>query len=1107
MATIRVDVVGDSTSLKRALAEAGGASEKVGGQFSHLAKTMLGLGAAFVGASGLIEGFKKSVEAAEALNVATRQLDAQLKTNGESVKAVAPYVEQLNAKFEKLGFTSADTEAAFTRLDRASGSAKVAFNNMGLAADLAAAKHISFQQAALLIGKVIDGNTSALNRYGIAIPKGTSAVDALAIAHQKLAGQAAAAATPMKVFSATVTDLEAKIGEQLLPVIDKYLGKIDNWLSKSANQKKITDDVAKAVSLFEQAIQAASGVVQALIGPTKTVVTALGGFKKVIEDLIVLKVVLTLSGWAGSFTNVGTQADTAKGKVFGLKGMLAGLPTAVAITVALNIIESAHTTKSGLHRYSGSAGWGNLGNDLAGIVGLDWQGGKNTGGGSIPGQLGALTGGNAAGISASGMGTGKAKLLALAKSALGTPYLWGGSGPGGFDCSGLVQWAFANGLDVTIPRTTYQQAATGKAVLPQNASIGNVVFTNYGEGGKKGPGHEGLIVGFNKAGQPIIEAAPHTGSKVQTYQGYQAFTGGGAFQVRDLTGKTSLGIPGKDTLPDLTTHKPPKPHTAAAKLPTDLLNEISKFADAAKNAAGQAAVDDLRKEEAALKTAVAKLKAIKNPNAATQRELQTYENRLNDVTTAADKAQKAITDNAFIKGIPAKLKGFTAKISADSSKYNSLMTKAQYDTGAALDGDFQDIAAVLQDKASYLTGERSKLQAMMKGQDKTVRAAITAKIKTIGTELQTVATEAQQNLQNIAQALQQKVQQAKADFEGALATLQGEALTELQSNLYSQYGVTGDQAQLDAMQQADQQKSLNDALASAQKQLTADLVAGSGATQDTIDADKAAVAQAQRAIDENNLALRIANEKNQADQEYLRQSKELTTQLGAWQTAVENGTGSVSGLSAIFNKFGLQVPTSFGAVSSSAGALAKQMMALAAVIAKITGTPVSAATATGPAVYGHGQLPGDPTGASSGSYTYPGGPGGTIAPGDSNIHTPGHQMAMGGILHAFSGTMVPGVPKASDYVPALLNGGEMILNAGQQMQLWKMIQSGSGFGSSYWNLPKAGGHNSPAASRGTTVVQNFHIAGTVVAEKELMQLIRTQSARASLRGTTVFGPN
>ena len=67
-------------------------ADKAGGQFAGLAKTMVGLGAAFLGASSILEGLKKSVQAAEALNVATKQLDAQLRANGESVKAVTPFV-------------------------------------------------------------------------------------------------------------------------------------------------------------------------------------------------------------------------------------------------------------------------------------------------------------------------------------------------------------------------------------------------------------------------------------------------------------------------------------------------------------------------------------------------------------------------------------------------------------------------------------------------------------------------------------------------------------------------------------------------------------------------------------------------------------------------------------------------------------------------------------------------------------------------------------------------------------------------------------------------------------------------------------------------------
>ncbi|MGH9157664.1 MAG: C40 family peptidase [Acidimicrobiales bacterium] len=56
------------------------------------------------------------------------------------------------------------------------------------------------------------------------------------------------------------------------------------------------------------------------------------------------------------------------------------------------------------------------------------------------------------------------RVIAAAMTQLGVPYRWGGTTPGvGFDCSGLVQWAFAQ-AGVTLPRTTSQQILTGVAV-------------------------------------------------------------------------------------------------------------------------------------------------------------------------------------------------------------------------------------------------------------------------------------------------------------------------------------------------------------------------------------------------------------------------------------------------------------------------------------------------------------------------------------------------------------------------------------------------------------------------------------------------------------------
>lgn len=101
----------------------------------------------------------------------------------------------------------------------------------------------------------------------------------------------------------------------------------------------------------------------------------------------------------------------------------------------------------------------------------------------------------------------------LAEHYLGTPYVYGGDKPGGFDCSGLLQYVWGkNG--VNIPRTTYQQWSAGKAVGLHQLQPGDAVFFRGSDpmvqGGKVLPGHVAMYIGNGK----VIQA-PHTGADVQ----------------------------------------------------------------------------------------------------------------------------------------------------------------------------------------------------------------------------------------------------------------------------------------------------------------------------------------------------------------------------------------------------------------------------------------------------------------------------------------------------------------------------------------------------------------------------------------------------------------
>ncbi len=86
-----------------------------------------------------------------------------------------------------------------------------------------------------------------------------------------------------------------------------------------------------------------------------------------------------------------------------------------------------------------------------------------------------------------GSGAGAAAVQA-ALSRLGDPYVWGGSGPGAFDCSGLVMWAFQQS-GVFLPHSSQMQSAGGQAVSLNDMQPGDVV-TYYSDAS-----HVGLYIG------------------------------------------------------------------------------------------------------------------------------------------------------------------------------------------------------------------------------------------------------------------------------------------------------------------------------------------------------------------------------------------------------------------------------------------------------------------------------------------------------------------------------------------------------------------------------------------------------------------------------------
>ncbi len=97
--------------------------------------------------------------------------------------------------------------------------------------------------------------------------------------------------------------------------------------------------------------------------------------------------------------------------------------------------------------------------------------------------------------------------VSYAEAQLGKPYLFGGTGPAAFDCSGLVMMAY-RAAGVTIPRTSQQQFAQLPHVPASQVVPGDLVFFAGSDGTPTDPGHVGLVIGKNQMVEAYATGTP-----------------------------------------------------------------------------------------------------------------------------------------------------------------------------------------------------------------------------------------------------------------------------------------------------------------------------------------------------------------------------------------------------------------------------------------------------------------------------------------------------------------------------------------------------------------------------------------------------------------------
>lgn len=77
------------------------------------------------------------------------------------------------------------------------------------------------------------------------------------------------------------------------------------------------------------------------------------------------------------------------------------------------------------------------------------------------------------------------RIAAIASQGVGRPYVWGGTSPAGWDCSGFVSWVYAQ-AGISLPRTTEAIRSVGTPVSASQAQPGDVMYW---------PGHVGIYMG------------------------------------------------------------------------------------------------------------------------------------------------------------------------------------------------------------------------------------------------------------------------------------------------------------------------------------------------------------------------------------------------------------------------------------------------------------------------------------------------------------------------------------------------------------------------------------------------------------------------------------
>lgn len=271
-----VTVLGDSTSAERALASVGDASDKAGSKLedfgAKVGPKMVAAGAA-AGAAGVY-----LTKLADEGKIATAQLRTAIENAGGSYDELAPRIGKVSDRLIKLGFDDEATARSLATLTTATQDPAKALDSMGLAADIAASRHISLESASDKLAKAYSGNVKVLKEFGINLSANATAEEraaAMTELQARVQGQAAAQAdnfgTKMESLKIRAENVAEAIGAKVGPALTiagPLMAGLGGILSSGllpALASGVTAAAGFAVSMVSAGLSAAAAAIPVMI--------------------------------------------------------------------------------------------------------------------------------------------------------------------------------------------------------------------------------------------------------------------------------------------------------------------------------------------------------------------------------------------------------------------------------------------------------------------------------------------------------------------------------------------------------------------------------------------------------------------------------------------------------------------------------------------------------------------------------------------------------------------------------------------------------------------------------------------------------------------------